>query len=508
VGRAAAYAHADAGYTSEFAADRPKPPPGAASMNTAPPDSDIAIVIDLDGTLLKSDLLIESGLALLSRSPWLAFRFPFWLLRGKAHLKSEIARRLELDVASMPWDQRVLALVKQHAGKRPVVLCTASDQKLASSVADHFGLFDAVIASDSRRNLSGAAKANILCERYGTRGFDYVGNGSVDLAVWEKARLAIVVNAPQSLANAAAKVCSVDSHWLPERGGWRAWAKALRLHQWLKNMLVFIPMFASHRFFEVATLARCGLGFAAFSLCASSVYLLNDLLDLAADRHHPRKRKRPFAAGRLPVAQGVLAVPALLMSAFALALPLSPLFVGVLALYFGLTLTYSLRLKKMVMLDVIALASLYTIRIIAGSAIIETPPSYWLLAFSMFLFLSLAMVKRYTELLTMLGHGKNKPSGRGYAVDDLPLLQSFGAASGYQAVLVLALYINSTASELLYRRPQVLWLLCPLLLYWISRAWMIAHRGLMRDDPVVFAATDRTSQVLVLACAAVGAGAI
>jgi len=477
-------------------------------MNEVRPDAEIAFVVDLDGTLLKSDLLVESTLALLGRKPWLVLQLPIWLLRGKAHLKQEIGRRVELDVTCMPWDERVLALAREHAGHRPVVLCTASDERLASAVALHLGVFDAVIASDGQRNMSGAAKAQALCERYGERGFDYAGNERADLAVWAKARRAIVANAPESLARAAAASCTVDSHYPTTGGRWRSWAKALRLHQWLKNVLLFVPVLAAHRFFELDTLLRCGLGFIAFSLCASSVYLLNDLLDLTADRHHPSKSKRPFAAGHLPLVDGLAAVPVLLLVAFALALWLSPLFAGVLALYYVLTLAYSLRLKKRVMVDVIALAGLYTIRILAGAALIATPPSYWLLAFSMFLFLSLAMLKRYTELLALVGRGRSKTSGRGYDVDDLHLLQSFGAASGYQAVLVLALYINSSASGLLYRHPQVLWLWCPMLLYWISRAWMIAHRGLMRDDPVIFAASDRVSQVVLVLCAAIAAGAI
>jgi 4-hydroxybenzoate polyprenyltransferase len=288
----------------------------------------------------------------------------------------------------------------------------------------------------------------------------------------------------------------------------RLWANELRLHQWLKNLLIFVPMLAAHRFFDRPAWLWCVLGFLAFSLCASSVYIVNDLLDLASDRHHPNKRSRPFAAGQLPLVHGLVVAPLLAICAFVLALRLGPLFAGILALYYMLTVAYSLRLKKRMMLDVIALAGLYTIRIIAGSALISTAPSFWLLAFSMFLFLSLAMIKRYTELLTLLKRGKKQSSGRDYAVDDAQLVQSLGIASGYQAVLVLALYINSTASEALYRRPQVLWLLCPLLLYWISRAWMIAHRGLMRDDPVIFAATDRASQMVVLACAVVAAGAI
>ncbi len=474
----------------------------------SPVRADVALAVDLDGSLLRTDLLVESTLALLGRRPWLALRFPGWMLRGKAHFKREVASRVELDIASLPWDGRVLELVRAAKGARPLVLCTASDEKLARAVADHLGLFDEVIASDGRRNMSGSAKAQALVERYGEKGFDYIGNTGIDLKVWPHARQAIVANAPASLARAAGKVSTLGQHLPVVDGGVRDWVRALRLHQWLKNLLVFLPLLASHQFFNPVAIMDAAVAFVAFGLCASGVYLLNDLLDLAADRHHPRKRARPFAAGRLPLVQGLLLSPLLTLASFGLALRLSPKFAAVLVLYYALTLAYSFRLKRKAMLDVMVLAGLYTLRIIAGSVLLVAAPSFWLLAFSMFLFLSLAMLKRYTELRTLLVDGKEASLGRGYTVDDLPLVQSLGGASGYLAVLVLALYINSTASELLYRRPQVLWLLCPLLLYWISRAWMIAHRGRMRDDPVLFAVTDRTSQAVVLVAACVAAGAI
>jgi len=469
---------------------------------------DVALVVDLDETLLKSDLLLESALTLLGRNPWLVFALPFWLLRGKAYLKQQIASRVDLEIASLPWDERVLALVRSAYGQRAVVLCTASDEKLAMAVADHLGLFDAVIASNGQRNMSGHTKAKVLSERYGVRGFDYIGNHRVDLAVWQHARRAIVANATNSLAQAAAKLCPVELYLPAEAGKWKQWVRALRLHQWLKNLLIFVPMLAAHKFYAPEIVVKCTFGFLAFGLCASGVYLLNDLVDLTDDRHHPTKCKRPFAAGQLRLSNGLIVAPSLTFGAFALALLLSPVFAGVLALYYALTLGYSLWLKKRVMLDVVVLAGLYTLRIIAGSTLLAAALSFWLLAFSMFLFLSLAMLKRYTELMIILDHGKGVSRGRGYAVDDLPLVQAFGTASGYMAVLVLALYINSTASELLYRHPQVLWLLCPVLLYWVSRIWLIAHRGLMHDDPVIFAATDRASQVMVLICAVIALGAI
>lgn len=453
---------------------------------------DVPLCVDLDGTLLKSDLLYESVIVLLRRNPLYVFLLPMWLLRGKAVLKQAIAERVSIDPNGLPFDDRIIDLIKA-APNRHRVLCTASDQRFADAIARHLGIFDLVLASNGVRNLAGSLKAEALVERFGERGFDYVGNDRIDLDIWRRARRAWVVNGSKSLADAAARHCKLETHLPAEAGQWRAWLKAVRMHQWLKNLLIFVPLLASHRFFEMGALMNAFLAFLAFGLCASGVYVLNDLLDLPSDRLHPRKRLRPFASGRLPLLRGMIAAPVLTLAGFAIALLCGPLFAAVLAVYYGTTLVYSLWLKRVVMLDVMVLAGLYTIRIIAGAAAIGAGLSFWLLAFSMFVFLSLAMLKRYTELATMLSSGRTIASGRGYGVDDLPLIQSLGAASGYLAVLVFALYINSPESIALYSRPQLLWFLCPVLLYWMSRAWVIAHRGRMDDDPVVFAVTDRVS---------------
>lgn len=458
---------------------------------------DVPLCVDLDGTLLKSDLLYESVIVLLRNNPLYVFLLPIWLFRGKAVLKEAIAKRVSIDPDGLPFDQRVVDLVTASPNRHRV-LCTATDQRLADAIASHLGIFDLVLASNGMRNLAGSHKAEALVARFGERGFDYVGNGQVDLDIWRRARRAWVVNGPKSLAEEAGRHCTLETHLPAEAGEWRAWLKAVRVHQWLKNLLIFVPLLASHRFFEVGALADAGLAFLAFGLCASGVYVLNDLVDLPADRLHPRKRHRPFAAGRLPVLHGMIAAPVLTLAGFVIALLCGPLFAAVLALYYVSTLAYSLWLKRVVMLDVMLLAGLYTTRIIAGAAAIGAGLSFWLLAFSMFLFLSLAMLKRYTELATMLSSGRTTASGRGYGVDDLPLIQSLGSASGYLAVLVFALYINSPESIALYSRPEVLWLLCPVLLYWISRTWVIAHRGEMDDDPVVFAVTDRVSQAVLV----------
>lgn len=472
-------------------------------------DAGTPLCIDLDGTLLRSDALYESLLALLSHNPFYIFLLPFWLLGGKAALKDAIAARVDIDPATLPYDDRVLELL-QTTTARPRVLCTATNTRYADAIAAHLGVFEQVIASDATRNLSGHRKGAALVAEFGERGFDYAGNEHIDLDVWAHARHALVINGSYALAAQAARVTTVSTH-LPaqrEKSALRLWIKQLRIHQWLKNLLVFLPLLASHRFMEVDAVVASVLGFLAFGLCASGVYVLNDLLDLPSDRAHARKRLRPFAAGKLPLLHGLFVAPLLTLAGFALAWLASPLFALVLLAYYVMTLAYSLRLKRVVMVDVVMLAGLYTVRIIGGAAAIHTALSFWLLAFSMFIFLSLAMLKRYTELADLLASGATKASGRGYGVDDLPMIQSMGAASGYLAVLVFALYINSPESLVLYGRPQVLWMICPLLLYWISRAWIVAHRGGMHDDPVVFAVTDRVSQMVIALCGALVLGAI
>jgi 4-hydroxybenzoate polyprenyltransferase len=478
------------------------PPMGTARI---PPDGPV-LCVDLDGTLLRTDLLYEAVLALLRANPFYVLLLPWWLLRGKAALKAEISRRVELDPADLPYDERVLDLLRAHDGTR--VLCTASDDRLAQAVATHLGLFDTVLASDGRCNLSGARKAQALTERYGAGGFDYAGNGRVDLHVWRHARSAWVVNGSAGLARAAGGLTRVAGHLPSQGGGLRTWLRAMRLHQWLKNLLVLLPLLASHRFLEPPAILAALTVFAAFSLCASGVYILNDLFDLAADRQHPRKKQRPFAAGELPLLHGFVATAVLTLAGFALAFGVNLRTGLVLAAYCACTLAYSLYLKRKAMVDVLLLAGLYTLRIIAGTVAIGAALSFWLLAFSMFIFLSLAMLKRYTELSALGASGRNAANGRGYQVDDLALLQSLGGASGYLAVLVFALYINSPESLVLYSHPKALWLICPLLLYWISRAWMVARRGEMHDDPVVFAATDRVSQGVAVLCGLLAFGAI
>lgn len=455
------------------------------------------LCVDCDGTLIRTNLLHESVFRLLKESPFSLLLLPFWLWRGKAYLKQKIAERVAIDAASLPYNEAFVAYLRQEkAAGRQLVLATASARGYADAVAGHLGLFDAVHASEAGVNLSSRRKAERLEQVFGERGFVYAGNAAPDLQVWKRAAGAILVDTPDSVKRQARELCAIDGEFNSARPTVRTYIKAMRLHQWLKNVLVVVPLFTAHRFTEVDLLWQAALAFLAYGLCASSVYLLNDLLDLPSDRAHPRKRKRPFASGDLPLLHGAVLIPVLLLGALLIALFLPATFLLVLAAYYLTTLAYSLWLKNRVMVDVILLAALYTFRIVAGAAATGITPSFWLLAFSMFVFLSLAMVKRYAELHSVLKQNKTTAAGRGYHVDDLPLLASMGSASGYLSILVMALFVNSEDVHRLYAHPTLLWLVLPPLLFWISRIWMKTHRGEMHDDPVVFAAKDRTSLIV------------
>ncbi len=479
-------------------------PPGLtlkpAAGSIAPP----VLVVDLDGTLLKTDLLFESLLVLLKQNPLYLFLLPVWLLKGKVHLKRQLARRVELDVSVLPYRSDFLAYLKmQRDEERPIALATASDLRQAQAVSEHLKLFDWVFASDGVTNLAGESKRNCLVSVFGEKGFDYAGNDRCDLPVWSSARKAIVVACNLPVRRRVAQVTPIDRVFDKVSNGVVGYLRPLRLRHWLKNILVFTPLLAAHRMGETSLSERLLLAFLAFGCFASCGYLINDLLDLAADRHHPHKRFRPFAACDVPLSYALVMVPLLAAAGSLVSLLISPAFLAVMWSYLALSLTYSLCLRKVVILDVITLAGLYTMRIMAGSVAVAIWPSHWLLAFSTFLFFSLALVKRYGELVIMRRIDGDGATARGYQLNDEELLAAMGIASGYLAVLVLALYINSGTAHALYGRYQLIWVLCPLSFYLISRVWLIAHRGKMPDDPVVFAMGDRASQIVALIMLAV-----
>lgn len=462
------------------------------------------IAVDLDGTLTLTDTLHESVLTLVRNKPFFLLLLPFWLFHGIAHLKQKVTEHSELDVTTLPYNQPLIDWLKEEKlrGKK-IVLSTAANEKIAKAVATNFEFFDDIIASDSTTNLKSARKRDALQERYGVKGYDYAGNSNDDLEVWAGASNAIVVNASESVVIKASTLTSVSQTFRSERVGFVIWVKALRVHQWLKNLLLFVPLLAAHQIGNSQSLGLLVIAFLSFSLCASSVYITNDILDLESDRSHPRKRFRPFASAKLSVLHGVIAVPLLIAASFLLGAVVGEDFMIVLLVYLFLTVTYSFSLKRLVLVDCLTLATLYTMRIIAGAAAVSVSLSFWLLAFSIFIFLSLALVKRYAELLVQSREGKNSAHGRGYLVSDAPLLQALGVSSGYISTLVIALYLRSENVMSLYAQPLAIWLLIPILLFWVSWVWLKSSRGEMHDDPIVFAAKDKTSLAVAAITAAV-----
>jgi 4-hydroxybenzoate polyprenyltransferase/phosphoserine phosphatase len=481
----------------------------AAILMDRPQTDTIPLCVDLDGTLVKSDLLIEGFFDLLKRKPLTLLMAPWWLLRGKAHLKEKIAEQVELKADLLPYNETLINLLKQEKEKgRVLVLVTAAHRRFADSVASHLSLFDKVHATEGGTNLSAETKRDALISLYGKNGFDYAGNASEDLPVWHAARDSWVVNASGQVRRKAALTARVKVDLHREGGRLRAFLRVIRMHQWLKNMLIFLPLVAAHKVDDTDLVLKALIAFAAFSLCASSVYLLNDLLDLNSDRSHPRKRNRPFAAGSLPLTFGLAMVPLFITLAAILTLTLLPPAFSITLLgYYATSLVYSFWAKGRAVVDVLFLTALYTVRLVAGSAATSISLSFWMLAFSVFLFLGLALTKRYTEMLAVRKAGQSEAAGRGYEVQDMPLILTMGVSSCYLAVLVLALYINSPDVGLLYGHPKVLWLLCPMLLLWICRVWIMTSRGVMHDDPVVFSVKDRISQAIGVGVALILLGA-
>ena len=473
-----------------------------------PGQAGMPFVVDVDGTLIKSDLLIESALKLIKQSPLSILWMLRWLLSGgKARLKSRIAERVELDIGHLPFRVEIVTLCRQarQQGRR-VVLATGAAMKYAQQIALLLRA-DSVMATTEQRNLTGGRKLQAILGECKQGEFVYAGNESLDLEIWRCAGGAVVCGNAH-LAAAAAKVTPVQAHVLPRHVGIGVLLKTLRVHQWAKNVLVFLPFLPLVGRLDVNAWLLGLAAFVAFSLCASSAYLLNDLFDLEADRVHTRKSRRPIPAGDVSLGAAIAMSAGLLTTAFALSVfLLPPLFVGVLASYWALTLAYSLDLKKRVNVDVIVLACLYTSRVLAGAAVLSLRPSFWMLAFSVFLFLSLAAAKRATELDALVRSGEDSAAGRGYQTRDIPVLLAQGAASGQLSVLVFALYLN-TALAGQFRHPEWLWAVCPLLLLWINRVWMKVSRGEMHDDPVVFALRDSFSRVTALiavACVTIAA---
>ena len=450
------------------------------------------LCVDLDGTLIKSDLLWECILVLLKTAPWTLLMIPYWLFKGKAHLKQQLAIRADIQPASLPYRSEVVDLLReQRAAGRVVVLATAADCWLANAVANYVGLFDEVCASDGETNLRGSSKANLLSQLFQQQGFEYIGDSSVDIEVWSAARGGYVVGG-KALAQRAAAVTTILQVFPRSRPSFKTWIQALRGHHWFKNVLLFVPLALAH-LLNVSALLSTAIGFALFGICASGLYIVNDLLDLHSDRGHPWKHKRPFAAGEISIPQGLVIASVFLAGSLTAAFVLSAPFAITLCGYAALTMWYSISIKKIVLLDVFVLSSFYSVRLLAGALITSIPLSQWFLVFSLFFFLSLAMAKRYSELVHAEELVKSGQSGRGYLGNDREVLMVLGIASSFASVIILSLYVHSQEVGILYRNPESLLLLCPIILYWLSRLWLKAHRGNLHEDPITLAIRDPVS---------------
>lgn len=463
----------------------------------------LPLCVDLDGTLTFTDVLVESYIAWLKEDTWNALlAWSTLLTQGRPQFKRRIVDHATINAERLPYNQEFIEwLKKEHKRGRNLYIATASDEVIGQAIADHLDFIDGVIGSDGKRNLSGRHKAEALVEQFGEKGFDYAGNANPDLDVWPHARHSIVVNAPPAVRKKAAVIGNVSKQFLRQTNHFdlRIFLRQIRVHQWVKNLLIFVPLITAHMVTQTATLFDALLAFLAFSLMASSVYLFNDLIDLDADRQHLTKRHRPLAAGTIHITFAIMAliIMPLLSIATSLLLPWS--FLGLLLIYVAVNFGYSLFFKSVPYLDVLILTSLYVLRILAGSAATNIPTSVWLFIFAGFIFLSLALVKRSSELYNLEKQGKEKGAGRGYTIAQKITLRNIGIGSSVISLIVLGFYVVSPAVTPLYTTPTLLWLLIPVFGLWIARIWSITLKGSMHEDPVVFAAHDIMSYAAAFA---------
>lgn len=462
----------------------------------SPASETIPLLVDLDGSLVGTDTLYEMVATLIRSNPIVAILIPFWLIRGKSYLKQELFHRVKLNVDALPYREEVIDYLRlEHKCGRRIILVTGSWHKLAEQICDKFDFFDDCAGTDDNVNLTGRNKANWANETYGKGNYDYLGNEEKDLLVWEHARKSIVVG-NKALLSKALSVSELGMHINIEKAGISTYLRAIRVHQWPKNALVFVPLFAAQLATDISSIFLVTLGFLAFCCCASGTYIFNDIFDLDFDRQSSIKRSKPIASGKLAIPKAVFISTILLALSIAIALALNKYFLGVLVSYFVVASLYSYKLKSLQTVDVIALAGLSTLRIIAGAAAISVPLSFWLMSFSMVLFFSLAIARRVSEILSQeqgIKETKDKVSEYGYYLSDIPILQSLGSASGLISIIMFAQYISSDQAVGFYRNPQILWLVCPVLGYWIVRIWMLTARGQMNRDSISFAITDRNS---------------
>ncbi len=482
------------GAIASASSDRPPDEsPGALGTSGMRDSENVPLVVDLDGTLLKTDLLHESILRIARHRPLALFSVLSSLFRGRAALKQRVAELAVINASTLPFNNELLAWLreeKQH--RRKLTLATAANQQQAAQVVKELNLFDAVLGSSTEINLKGRAKLAVVRERCGTV-FDYVGNSAADLEVWKASRQAIVVGGQKKIERKARDCAHVVRTFPAAKENIGVLTRVLRVYQWSKNVLIFVPSFTSHSWLNPSILLHCLVAFVAFNFAASATYIANDLLDLEEDRLSSVKRHRALAAGECTIRTGVILCAFCFLVAFGIGAVAGTKLFSMLVLYTCGTLLYSFRLKTLLVLDVLTLAMLYTLRIIVGHVVTGITFSMWLLSFSFFLFLSLALCKRAAELVRHEREGQTGVPGRGYLVGDLRVISAAGIASGFLSCLVLALYINSSSVTLLYRRPVLLWGVLPLLLFYLLRIWIICERGELDADPIIYTAESKVT---------------
>jgi 4-hydroxybenzoate polyprenyltransferase len=458
------------------------------------------LCVDLDGAYLRTDTLYESLLVAIKARPDVLLHVPLWLVKGRIRLKQRLTARTRdlFQLSAWPRQPEVAELIEtaRGAGKR-VELISAADHSMLERQEHLQEGFDAVLGSAEGVNLKGEAKAELLRKRH-PDGFAYIGNSAADLPVWRAAKERFAVNLPEGVRRQSEREGLGIVELARAKPPLPALARSMRPHQWLKNLLVFVPFALSLPQLGLGDVERALLGFLCLCFLTSGTYLINDMLDVEADRRHPRKRNRPIANGDLPLPIAALASLALIASALTVASFLSWPFLSVLLAYLALTLAYSFKLKRMGLIDVLVIAILFTLRIAAGMALQNQPVSHWLLMFSIFFFTSLAFMKREVELNVMNRGGKRFLDGRGYEMDDRIFILSCGLSSGMGSLVVFALFVSSVTEQEVaaYGFPILLWGVMALLSYWVLRMWLLTIRGLMDDDPILYAVRDRTSLLI------------
>ncbi len=460
--------------------------------------SKTVLCVDLDDTLVRTDTLFEITIKLIKNHPLLALKIPIWLTHGLAYTKHKIAKKARISAELLPYNKDVVRFIRKERKKgHPLCLATASDTLTATRITKHLNIFDNIIASDGITNRAGDKKAEAIIKTYGEKQFDYIGNSKADLAVWKHARRALVANAHPSVIKKAKNSANVTQVFpRKKRRKIKTFLKQIRIHQWSKNLLLLVPILTAHKIDNLTPFFNVTLAFIAFSLVASGIYILNDLMDLEADRKHPLKKHRPIASGHMHILVAGYSMIALIITGITISIFLPAPFLIIIALYIIINITYSLHLKQIPLVDIFVLASLYVIRILAGSAATGIATSSWLFIFATFIFISLALAKRVSELNGLGIRKKNKVSGRGYITKDKKTLTILGITSGYISLIIFVLYITSNTVTSLYARPNTLWLLLPLFFFWITRIWRLTHKRKMNEDPIIFAIKDMSSYIV------------